>query len=553
MSGASSLGEQLQALELLFAAPPGNPPESLRALLDSLPSARAALLSPQRQVTVLGRTQTGKSSLINALIGAPVLPVRVNRGTGAVTSLRFAERPAAAVVRPGGQEEPLALHALPATVLLDLSPDSVRPAGDIDEVRIELPLPLLPANLSLVDTPGIGEDERLTERIYRELERTDLAVVVLAADQVLSARDRQVAHHLHDLLQGNVVFVVNRLDLIDVEDRAEVLAWVGQALHGVGNALIGEAPIFATAVPPAHSADSEAGEGPTLLRAWLEGRLLSERGAQVAMLARLGRLQRLLALLSAGAQTELAAAHTTTAQAQAAEGERVGRERAEIRRRLSLARAQLGGNAVLGPLGEAFVRHCVEDTRQHRAAASHGSAIRVQVDGALAAFAAGVAEYVQTLLLDLPVTAPPFDLSTWIMRAEVTAAHHPTSDAGALFGGFLTQVIDGGSTGRAAGESLGGWVGKHVFGVDIEAETLKRVEGAARGVAQSLRAEAEAYLVRIDALLQAADEFYSSWTPGAPHLAAVHDQEHSLEELTAWCARWQREVSGLTAELTATA
>jgi hypothetical protein len=112
---------------------------------------------------------------------------------------------------------------------------------------------------------------------------------------------------------------------------------------------------------------------------------------------------------------------------------------------------------------------------------------------------------------------------------------HPAGELGALFGGLVTRVVDGGNAGREAGASIGGWIGKNVFGVDAERETLKRVDQVARGVVPALREEAERYLERVDGLLAAADRFYATWTRTSPRVLAAQDQENRIRELGRWC------------------
>jgi hypothetical protein len=144
--------------------------------------------------------------------------------------------------------------------------------------------------------------------------------------------------------------------------------------------------------------------------------------------------------------------------------------------------------------------------------------------------------------MDAPTTIPDFELKQWILRAEVTAATQPAGDIAAMFGGLMTRVVDGGSAGREAGATIGDWIGKNVFGIDAERETLKRVEGIARGVVPSLQAEAERYVEKVDALLAEADAFYGEWTRTAPRVAAAQEVERRYDDLVRWCEEFLQEV-----------
>ena len=69
----------------------------------------------------------------------------------------------------------------------------------------------------LVDTPGLPGGLGRTERVYREIERADLAVMVLAADKILSAAEREMARWTNNLLRGNTVFGPKGVDRIQLE------------------------------------------------------------------------------------------------------------------------------------------------------------------------------------------------------------------------------------------------------------------------------------------------------------------------------------------------
>ncbi|MFI5952531.1 dynamin family protein [Cryptosporangium sp. NPDC051539] len=60
---------------------------------EALSAVRSAVLAERPGVVVLGPASAGKSTLINALVGAPVLPVAAHATTSVVTRLRHAARP----------------------------------------------------------------------------------------------------------------------------------------------------------------------------------------------------------------------------------------------------------------------------------------------------------------------------------------------------------------------------------------------------------------------------------------------------------------------------
>jgi GTPase SAR1 family protein len=119
-----------------------------RSELDAL---RSALTEPLR-IAVVGRVSTGKSTLVNALIGRRVAPTAAGECTQVVTWYRFGGPDRAQLVLRDGSVRPLPFHgSLPENLGVD--PASVE--------RIEVTLQSGPLRqLTLIDTPGLGSLDR---------------------------------------------------------------------------------------------------------------------------------------------------------------------------------------------------------------------------------------------------------------------------------------------------------------------------------------------------------------------------------------------------------
>src|SRR5437763_11971395 len=66
---------QLESLEQFFSVLPVHPVDGVPAVLHPLVELRHRLRQPECRITFLGAVKTGKSSLLNGLLGATVLPV----------------------------------------------------------------------------------------------------------------------------------------------------------------------------------------------------------------------------------------------------------------------------------------------------------------------------------------------------------------------------------------------------------------------------------------------------------------------------------------------
>lgn len=117
-----------------------------------LTEARRRLADPVIHVVVAGEFKQGKSTLVNALVGAPVCPVDDDAATAIPTFVRHGEKPSAELWRDGGD-------AREAIELADVRRHVVE-SGDgeprIGGVEVRIPRALLASGLVLVDTPGIG-------------------------------------------------------------------------------------------------------------------------------------------------------------------------------------------------------------------------------------------------------------------------------------------------------------------------------------------------------------------------------------------------------------
>lgn len=120
-------------------------------------------------------------------------------------------------------ESSISLNDIGRHILIAVANGQSTPPAGVEEVKLQLPQPDLKADCWLVDTPGLIDSEELTTRTFAALERADLAVMVLSADRVLSVREREAIKRVQTLLNGNLVFVVNRLNLMGDEEQAEVL------------------------------------------------------------------------------------------------------------------------------------------------------------------------------------------------------------------------------------------------------------------------------------------------------------------------------------------
>lgn len=206
-------------------------PSPLAALADlasevGVPSvASEAFVAGQRiaegcfYVACVGQYKRGKSTLLNALVGRPVLPVGVTPVTSVVTVMRYGERESARVRFAGGGWREITPGLLAAYVTEQQNPENKL---GVSAVEVFVPSPLLAAGMCLVDTPGIGSVfEGNSEATRAFVPHVDAALVVLGADPPVSGDElaliAEVALRVRDL-----VVVLNKADRLAGHERDEV-------------------------------------------------------------------------------------------------------------------------------------------------------------------------------------------------------------------------------------------------------------------------------------------------------------------------------------------
>jgi GTP-binding protein EngB required for normal cell division len=200
--------------------------EQLAALRDRLAAARLRVL-------VAGEAKRGKSTLINALLGRPVLPSGVTPLTAVATTVRYGEDPGAEVRFGDGHEEKYPLAALGDLVTERGNPRNRR---GIAAVTAFVDAPVLAGGVELVDTPGTGSVYQWdTDAAHQALETMDAAVLVLTADPPVSASERELLAKVGDL-SVRTFAVLNKADHLDAADLAEAAEFTRRVLADAGHA-----------------------------------------------------------------------------------------------------------------------------------------------------------------------------------------------------------------------------------------------------------------------------------------------------------------------------
>jgi hypothetical protein len=176
---------------------------------------RDALRSDTFRVLIAGDFKQGKSTLVNALVGADICPSDPDFATSVPTLIRYGRDPSATLLRLGEGDEAIRERIEVAGLGRWVSERDGADA-DRDQVRsceIELPTTWLGDGIELVDMPGYGGlDAMAGARMVAELHGADAVLFVTDASQELTAPELDLLRSAAELCPL-IAVVMTKIDL----------------------------------------------------------------------------------------------------------------------------------------------------------------------------------------------------------------------------------------------------------------------------------------------------------------------------------------------------
>ncbi|HEY8431388.1 MAG TPA: dynamin family protein [Sandaracinaceae bacterium] len=241
------------------------------SLADRLRGDRIPRLEQERfHLVVLGEFNHGKTTFVNALLGAPVLPTGVTPTTAVIHHVVHGATPHAKAVVVSGEAKDL-----PVEQVADYVVGGRAAADEVRFLEIDYPAAILEGGVVLVDTPGVNDlNSTRAEITYSYLPRADAILFLLDAGQILKESERSfIANKLLAQSRDKVIFVINKIDLLDDDEREEALAYARTHLARI----VDEPKVYAVSAQRALEGDPDGG-GLTELTAELKTFLTNERG-----------------------------------------------------------------------------------------------------------------------------------------------------------------------------------------------------------------------------------------------------------------------------------
>jgi GTP-binding protein EngB required for normal cell division len=199
-----------------------NPTPAQREILERLNRLRARLDEGMLRVAVLGQFKRGKSTLLNALLGAPVLPTGVTPVTAIPTFIKAGPKAAARITFKDDREPRLTSVEGEIPHVLDRYISEVKNPHNrfnVESVEIEIRSDFLDQGIVLVDTPGVGSTYlHNTQAAEKALTECDVAIFVVSSDPPITEVEVNYLRKVQELIP-KIFFALNKVDLLDIQER----------------------------------------------------------------------------------------------------------------------------------------------------------------------------------------------------------------------------------------------------------------------------------------------------------------------------------------------
>jgi len=178
------------------------------------------------EVAIVGEFKRGKSTLINAILGQEVLPADVLPATATLNRVTYSKDPYVVVEYKDGSSEKVDINHL-ADYVTKLSFESEKKAETVKEATVYYDTDFCKNHVDIIDTPGLNDDEQMTNVTMSILPEIDAAVFVISANSPFSQFEKEFLENkmlTSDL--GRIIFAVNCFGTFSKEDEDRIVETV---------------------------------------------------------------------------------------------------------------------------------------------------------------------------------------------------------------------------------------------------------------------------------------------------------------------------------------
>lgn len=172
-------------------------------------------------ISVIGQFKRGKTTFINGVLDAEVLPVGIIPVTSVATKIQYGDA-LAEVYFKSGEHQPIPLTQLVGYIAEQQNPNNQK---GVSFVNLFLPNPFLKDGLILVDTPGVGSiHQNNTDEAYAFMKDSDAIVFMLSVDSPINEIEREFLSQARNYA-AKFYFAINKIDTISPADLSAYLGY----------------------------------------------------------------------------------------------------------------------------------------------------------------------------------------------------------------------------------------------------------------------------------------------------------------------------------------
>jgi GTP-binding protein EngB required for normal cell division len=186
------------------------------------------LESPSYEVAIFGRVSSGKSSLLNHIVGVDALPVGVTPVTAVPTRIVLGEKPETVISFAESGKRAVGLENVWEYASEEGNPGNHK---HVAEIMVKLPSSRLRDGVILVDTPGVGSLALSGEtEALAYLPRCDLGVVLVDAASTLNREDMALLRALYGA-GIPAMLLLSKADLLAPSDRERMAGYIREQIR----------------------------------------------------------------------------------------------------------------------------------------------------------------------------------------------------------------------------------------------------------------------------------------------------------------------------------
>jgi hypothetical protein len=191
-------------------------------------TVKERLLHEGFKMLVIGEFSTGKSTVINAMLRAEILPSFATETTAIINEIKWGPEPRAVLQRKDGETQEVPVTDLVSYVVVQDDPQNAVTDSPYSKAEIFWPLELCRNGVEMIDSPGLNATA-LREQITSDyLGRVDAVIFVQDCQRLAGANElRVIENQIRAAGHEDIFFVCNKVNLLRTDTDARLVREAG--------------------------------------------------------------------------------------------------------------------------------------------------------------------------------------------------------------------------------------------------------------------------------------------------------------------------------------